>query len=342
MARKTLFGFVRDQWRPVPPLVTTNLSGRTVVIIGANTGLGLEAAKHFARMNPGRLILGCRDQQKGEAAVSKIRAETGYEQPELLLIDLSKFSSVKSFADKFKAESDRLDYLILSAGIGSNTYEVTADGWESALQVNCLSLFLLAILLFPTMMQTSKKYDVTPRLVLVGSEVHFWTSFDKQVLESNEPVRLLGSKKYCTNKTMARRYLDTKLVDLLFIRALASRLSSDILITNCVNPGFCYSELRRNISGFRAFMSTVMEKFLAFTTEQGSRQLVWAALGGDDKDEKLHGAYISRSQAEEPSDFVLSEQGQKMQGKLWIEIMEILSKIDSRVTTVTEQFLQQE
>lgn len=69
MAKYTIFDFLRDKWGSVPPVVTTDLSGKNVLVIGANTGLGLEAARHFATMNPARLFLGCRNQAKGEAAV---------------------------------------------------------------------------------------------------------------------------------------------------------------------------------------------------------------------------------------------------------------------------------
>jgi retinol dehydrogenase-12 len=69
MARLTLTDFIREQWSAIPPLATADLAGKTVMVIGANTGLGFEASKHFARMNPARLILGCRSLAKGEAAV---------------------------------------------------------------------------------------------------------------------------------------------------------------------------------------------------------------------------------------------------------------------------------
>lgn len=72
MARWTFLNFVQDQWTPIPPVVTADLEGKTVIITGANTGLGFEAAKHFARMNPGRLILACRSQQKGDAALTRM------------------------------------------------------------------------------------------------------------------------------------------------------------------------------------------------------------------------------------------------------------------------------
>lgn len=72
MARWTFLDFIRDQWTKVPPVVTADLEGKTVVVTGANTGLGFEASKHFARMNPGKLILACRSQQRGEAALTRM------------------------------------------------------------------------------------------------------------------------------------------------------------------------------------------------------------------------------------------------------------------------------
>lgn len=69
MAKFTIFDFLRDKWGAVPPVVNVDLTGKNVLVVGANTGIGLEAAKHFASMNPARLFLGCRNQAKGEAAV---------------------------------------------------------------------------------------------------------------------------------------------------------------------------------------------------------------------------------------------------------------------------------
>jgi len=69
MGRLTYLGFIRDQRWKVEPVEHADLTGKTVVIIGANVGLGFEAAKHFASMPSKRLVLGCRNQEKGRAAV---------------------------------------------------------------------------------------------------------------------------------------------------------------------------------------------------------------------------------------------------------------------------------
>lgn len=61
--------FIKDQWTAVPPVVQADLTGKTVIVTGANNGLGFEAAKHFARMNPGKLILACRSKERGQTAL---------------------------------------------------------------------------------------------------------------------------------------------------------------------------------------------------------------------------------------------------------------------------------
>jgi FlaA1/EpsC-like NDP-sugar epimerase len=69
MGRLTLLGFIQGQWWKVAPVENVDLTGKTVVVVGANVGLGFETAKHFASMNPKRLVLGCRSQEKGQAAL---------------------------------------------------------------------------------------------------------------------------------------------------------------------------------------------------------------------------------------------------------------------------------
>jgi retinol dehydrogenase-12 len=69
MGQRTFLKFIQDQLWKVAPAEHADLSGKTVVVVGANVGLGFEAAKHFASMNPKRLVLGCRSQQKGQVAL---------------------------------------------------------------------------------------------------------------------------------------------------------------------------------------------------------------------------------------------------------------------------------
>lgn len=77
MGRLTFLGFIKSQCAKRPPVTTADLTGKTVLVVGANAGLGFEASKHFASMNPGRLILACRSESKGQAALeSELQSET--------------------------------------------------------------------------------------------------------------------------------------------------------------------------------------------------------------------------------------------------------------------------
>ncbi|KAG6918159.1 hypothetical protein DXG01_016144 [Tephrocybe rancida] len=340
MGKLTLLDFLREQISSVPPVSRADLTGKTVIVIGANTGLGFEACKHFAYMNAGRVIMTCRNKEKGDAALEKLHNETGYKGAELWMVDLSRFSSVVAFIDKFEQQGGRLDILIGNAAAMTSDYSTTEDGWETSLQVNCLSLFLIALRLLPQMIKTGADYDTHPRLVTVTSELHFWAQIQKTMPES-EIYKTLSSKEYCTPSALTGRYSDTKLLDLFFYQALNVRLGPHSpVIVNGVNPGFCLSELHREItSGFQALLVGIMERLIARTTEVGGRQLVYAAVGSADNEDRLRGAYISCARLSEASDFAIGPKGRAVQDKLWNEIVDILSAVDPRVREVIETYL---
>jgi hypothetical protein len=79
MGRVGFLKFIQDQWWKVAPVEHVDLTGKTVIVVGANVGLGFEAAKHFASMNPKRVVLGCRNQEKGQAALQGKRADLSTE-----------------------------------------------------------------------------------------------------------------------------------------------------------------------------------------------------------------------------------------------------------------------
>ena len=108
------------------------------------------------------------------------------------------------------------------------------------------------------------------------------------------------------------------MLNIFFARGLNERLQDKSIIVNSVNPGYCYSSLRQTLSGVMAWVDWVMERALARTSEEGSRQLIWACLGGKDNIDELRGAYVSGMHVQEPSDYVISEEGQHAQTKLWV------------------------
>ena len=92
-----------------------NLEGKTIIITGANCGIGYETALELARRGA-RVILACRDEKKGQAAVNKIKEETNNNNVELELLNLASFRSIKDFSERIKARLSKLDVLINNAG----------------------------------------------------------------------------------------------------------------------------------------------------------------------------------------------------------------------------------
>jgi retinol dehydrogenase 12 len=157
--------------RPLP-LPTTDLSGKTIIVTGANVGLGKEAARHFVRMGAETVILACRSTDKGEAAKKDIEATTGKAGvAEVWHLDLGSHASVNEFAQRVQ-KLRRLDVVVENAGIAIPTYH-KVEGFESTIAINVVATFLLAVLLLPKLRNTASEFNTTPRLCILASDAHF-------------------------------------------------------------------------------------------------------------------------------------------------------------------------
>ena len=136
-----------------------------------NAGIGLESARHFARLGAAKVILGVRNVSAGEAAQSSIETTTKCAKGtvEVWPIDLSSFQSVKDFATRADKELGRLDVLVNNAGVHSPQWK-TVDGWEIQTKVNVVSTFLLTLLLLGKVKKTAEEQGVIPRVVTVASD----------------------------------------------------------------------------------------------------------------------------------------------------------------------------
>ncbi|KAJ3556542.1 hypothetical protein NM688_g1967 [Phlebia brevispora] len=342
MGKFTPFSFLSEQFATLPPPLQSDLSNKTVMVTGGNAGIGFEALKIFAKLHPRKLFLGCRSEAKGQRAAEIIEKESGYHDIKLAIFDNEDFDSIIKFTEGFKDEP--LDILVANAGVVYKAYEETKDGWEASLQVNHLSTALLSILLLPNIARTARANGTLSRLVIVASETHFWSKFDDELLDAPSLLRTLSDKEYCTPQVMERRYPDTKLLNVLFTRALSDHLPPTVpVIPTVINPGYCRSTIRKRLSD--TFLSSIgfaiMDRIIGRTTEQGARQLIWAALGPDGKEGRhvkwLRGSYVSTQQIQEPSDFVMSREGAVAQNKIWEETLQVLSKLSPDVSACMDQ-----
>ena len=108
-------------------------------------------------------------------------------------------------------------------------------------------------------------------------------------------------------------------LNVLYVRELTKKLpaNSPIIVTS-VNPGYCKTQLARNLPFFMRLRMMIMAALLGRTAEQGSRQLVWAAVGGAGREFELRGAYVNKADIQEVSDYVLSDDGAVAQRRIWV------------------------
>ncbi|KAG9839048.1 NAD(P)-binding protein, partial [Aureobasidium melanogenum] len=312
----SILRFLYSQFFVTPECPEQSCKGQVYIVTGANVGLGFEASRHLVRLGADKVILACRNLEKGEAAVRDIEESTKrIGIAEVWSLDLSSFESVKEFAKKVDT-LPRIDAIVENAGVNTKKFKLS-EGNESTITVNVLSTFLLALLVLPALKRSSQKHNIQPRLTIVASEVHHWTDLP----ERKKGDSILDTLANPELSEMRERYLVSKLMDVLCTRALAERTPSPYPVTiNTMNPGFCYSELSREFNGFAFWL---MYKLLARTTEVGSRTLVAAALASHD----THGQYMSDCMVEEPSKFVRSEEGRRTQERVWAELIAKLEAI---------------
>jgi NAD(P)-dependent dehydrogenase (short-subunit alcohol dehydrogenase family) len=159
-----------------PPYPKKRFDDQTIIVTGSNTGLGLEAARHFVRLGAAKVILAVRSVEKGEEAATSI-AETEKREGvvEVWELDLGSYASVKEFAAR-AATLERLDIVVSNAGVYLYDFSRAEDN-ETTTTVNVVSTFLLGILLLPKLRESSKKLGKPAVLTFVGSFVHYMTTF---------------------------------------------------------------------------------------------------------------------------------------------------------------------
>ncbi|PHH92378.1 hypothetical protein CDD83_7660 [Cordyceps sp. RAO-2017] len=316
-----LGGFLYRQLLITPPKPSTRFDGKTIIVTGSNVGLGLEAARHFGRLGAGRVILAVRDLEKGEVAKKSIdRTLRRSPSPvSVWKLDLSSYDSVQEFAARACNELDRVDVVCENAGIATGTFRLTERD-ESSITTNVVSTFLLAFLLLPKMKETAQRFNTVPTISVTSSEVHMFSSFP----ELNEPD-IFGTLSDKSKANMLNRYAVSKLLQIFAVREMASRTDSPYPVTiNCLNPGFCHSELAREAGWYLYIMGIL----LARSTEVGSRTILAAAEAGPE----THGKYMSESVVIEPSEWVRSQEGERVQKRVWDELMTKLETIVPGVT----------
>lgn len=256
-------------------------SGRTVVVTGANSGIGFHAARGLAGAGAD-VVLAVRDSGRGEAAAQRIREDSPDARLTVLALDLADLSSVRAFAEAHaERREDGLDLLVNNAGVMALPHRRTADGFEMQLGTNHLGHFALTGLLLESLLRRPQ-----PRVVTVSSGAHRSGKIDFDDLQSERRYR-----KW-------RAYGQSKLANLLFAYELHRRATAAGLPLRSVaaHPGWAATNLqvtgpRMAGSGLGERAMVLANKVIAQSDEMGALPTLYAATVAD----LPGGAYVGPS-----------------------------------------------
>jgi NAD(P)-dependent dehydrogenase (short-subunit alcohol dehydrogenase family) len=201
----------------MPP---ASMSGKTCIVTGANSGIGKETALGLAQMGA-RVVMVCRNAEKGKAALEEIRRESGSSQVDLLIADMSSQASVRALAEQVQQKYPRLEVLVNNAGGAARARTLSADGIEMTLATNHLGAALLTLLLLDRL-----KASAPSRIINVSSEAQRRARLDMNDLQF-ERRKYRGFAAYGQSKLLMNA----------FTFELARRLARTGVTANCLHPG---------------------------------------------------------------------------------------------------------
>lgn len=272
-----------------PPLVTrrqVDLEGKTAIITGASTGIGLECAQQLLDLGLSRLILAVRSEPRGEDAKKQLLVNRNPDKQtvEVWLLDVASYNSIITFTERAK-KLDRLDIFINNAGLTKRAFELNQKTHhEETMQVNYLSLALLVILFLPILKEKNSP-DHPGRIVIVNSDVASWPKFKEQ-----DSIPLLAAYDKPEGFDTQEWYYMSKLLGQLFISELVKRVPATVAIINAPNPGLCRTGLQREFDGsIVGFVFNILKGLLGRPAAIGARSLTDASVNHG---RESHGQYL--------------------------------------------------
>lgn len=237
-------------------------TGKTVLITGANSGIGFQAARELAR-HGAQVLLGVRDVTKGEAARSKILAETPQAQVAIVPLDMASLASIRGFAGDFVSSGNRLDVLVNNAGVMAlPKREQTTDGFERQFGTNHLGHFALTGLLMPALLRAE-----TPRVVTVASLAHRNGKMEWDNLQAEKSYSAWGA------------YNMSKLANILFARELdrRAREAHSRLVSVAVHPGVSQTNISAHGTDLKTTIFRIFGGLFVQNDEMGALPTLYAA-----------------------------------------------------------------
>lgn len=238
----------------------SDLTGKTILVTGANTGIGRVSAADFARRGA-TVLMACRSEEKTRPVVEAIRAEAGHDRVEFIPLDLGDLDSVRACAETVNARPDGLHVLLANAGV-AGFHGKTPSGFELAFGVNHVGHYLLVRLLLDKL-----EASAPARVVIVSSKAHYKAKgIDFDAVQQRTP-----------SKTGLPEYQVSKLANVLMTKALATRLEGTGVTAYTLHPGVIASDIWRSVPGPLRWLM----KLFMISVEEGAKTQIHCATSPD-------------------------------------------------------------
>ncbi|KAF3766447.1 NAD(P)-binding protein [Cryphonectria parasitica EP155] len=317
--------FYQNQFRaqPVYPPKDTDLRGRTAIITGANSGIGLECCRQLLSYKLSTLILAVRSPTKGDAAAAQLRQKYPGAEISVWELDMSSYLSIQAFVQRVDTHLPRVDFVVLNAGVMKAFAIVPSTGHEEMFQVNYLSQALLTLLLLPVLKAKKPPTGLPARLTWVNGALSLFAKFPNR-----HSVPLLPSFDNEEIFADGEWYNTSKLLAHFFAWKIAEFVSADDVIVSVTDPGYVRgtelaSEKKEEMMNMRGafvlkrFMS-LFEK-MARTLEDGTSTIVDTVVN---KGKEAHGCYVMGWRIAPFATMLYGPEGEEIRERLWQETVD--------------------
>ena len=258
-----------------------DLVGKTIIVTGANTGIGRVTAETLARRGA-RVHLACRSEEKTKPVIDAIRAAGG--DAAFLRLDLGDLADVRRAADEYLATGEPIHVLINNAGLAS-TQGHTKDGFELAFGTNHVGHFLFTQRLRPRI-----EASAPARIVNVASKAHYGAKGIDWGAVTKPTQTTVGLKEYN----------ESKLANVLFTRSLAKRLEAKGVRTYSLHPGVVASDVWRRLGPLAG-----LAKLFMISNEDGAKTTLYCATSKEAG--ATTGLYFDKCSSKSPSKYALDD-----------------------------------
>ncbi|CAI6268382.1 unnamed protein product [Periconia digitata] len=315
-----LWVLFKNRWITPPAPFEGSFEGKTILVTGATSGIGLEAVVKFAAQGATKVIMTARDKQKGESTKSAI--EKRLEKKVVLEVwelDMNSYESIVAFAERAKT-LDSLDIAILNAGLHKVKYTQSGNGWEEDLQVNALSTTLLATLLLPTLLASKKKTGRTAVLEFVNSGLHETAKLPSKARQSENIIEFYNKPE---NFGASNQYSFTKLFQMFAVGILSKKVSAEDVIVTSICPGPVLTSIARDISFPGISLIKYIASLLAMHTPAIGANVI---LTGTAQGPASHGRFWNMGVIKPVAPTLAGVENEKLGEQVWREMVTVLAK----------------